>query len=311
MPQLALFEGSHVPRTAAREALARGELGEARAHLASIGGASEESADAARLDRIAAAVCGASGHSVEAVHAGFASALAAREPRGFLSAGEWFRLYALRVAAALAAEPARALRGWLGAHFAWAAGDGCAAQRAAQRVVETAVAGQAWVEAARLAFASGEPGTAAGWLHAACLASPAELVSEAPALAACGVDALDASVAVPRLPIAIEDLFDEARGMGDLPAPRARWVAVLGEIDRVLAPLDRPGAEPRDPGRSDGDGAREFLTALRAARRSRERDGVRSPDRCSDRELRARKRMQRIAPALLERYLRGLGGVLV
>jgi len=46
--QLALFEGSHVPRTAAREALWRGDLGEARAHLAPMSGATEEGADAAR-----------------------------------------------------------------------------------------------------------------------------------------------------------------------------------------------------------------------------------------------------------------------
>jgi hypothetical protein len=60
----------------------------------------------------------------------------------------------------------------------------------------------------------------------------------------------------------------------------------------------------------DRDTARAFLEALRAARCSRERDGARGPERCSDRELRARRRMQRLAPALLTRYMRGLAGAL-
>ena len=95
MPQLALFEGSHVPRTAAREALRRGELGEARAHLAPMARATEEGADAVRLDRITAALRAPSADPLAALHAGFASALAIGAPRGFLSAEEWFRSSAL------------------------------------------------------------------------------------------------------------------------------------------------------------------------------------------------------------------------
>jgi hypothetical protein len=63
-------------------------------------------------------------------------------------------------------------------------------------------------------------------------------------------------------------------------------------------------------GAPDGDAARAFLAALRAARRSRERDRVRDAEHCSDRELRARRRMQSLAPALLTRYLRGLAASL-
>jgi hypothetical protein len=61
----------------------------------------------------------------------------------------------------------------------------------------------------------------------------------------------------------------------------------------------------------DRDAAHAFLAALRAARRSRERDRARGPERCSDRELRARRRMQRLAPALLARYVAGLGASLL
>ncbi len=309
MPQLALFEGSHVPRTAAREALRRGELGEARSYLAPMAGATEEGADAARLDRIAAALRATSGDA-GAVHAGFASALAAREPRGFLAADEWFRLYAQRMAQVLASEPARRFRGWLGAHFALVAGEVDAA-RAAQRIVESAPPGPAWIEAARVAFALRQTASARAWLHAACLDSKVELAPEPPILERSGVPALDAAPALPPLPAPVEDLFAAVRALDALPGQRSRWVAVVGEIDRVLVAIDPGDADAlRDPIPGE-DPARAFLAALRAARRSRERDGARGPNHCSDRELRARRRMQRIAPVLLERYLRGLGGVLV
>ncbi len=311
MPQLALFEGSHVPRTAAREALGRGALGEACAHLAQMSGATEEGADAARLERISSALRAASADPLAALHAGFASALAIVEPRGFLAAEEWFRLYAQRIAHELAADPARRFRGWLGLHFAFAAGEPEAVRDSARRIVEVVPPGPAWVEASRLAFAAGDSTRAREWLHAACLDSAIELAPERPVLERSSVFALDAAPALPPLPATVEDLFAGVRDFDGLPGPRTRWVAVVGEIDRVLAPADPGGAEPlQDPAPSK-DPARAFLAALRAARRSRERDGARSPDRCSDRELRARRRMQRIAPALLERYLRGLGGALL
>jgi len=315
MSQLALFEGSHLPRTAAREALSRGELSEAREHLARQADAAEEAADAVRLERIASALRATSGDPVETLHTAFASAFATGEPRGFLSADEWFRLYAQRMAHALDAEPARRFRGWLGAHFAFAAAEGEAALRAAERIVEGVPPGPAWIEAARVEFALGQAASARAWLHAACLDSPIELAAEPPALERCGVPALDAAPPLLPLPAPVEDLFEAVRALDldDLSGRRTRWVAVVGEIDRVLAPVDPVDAEPDErPGpEGDGDAARAFLAALRAARRSRERDGTRGPDRCSDRELRARRRMQRLAPALLERYLRGLGGSLL
>jgi hypothetical protein len=311
VPQLALFEGSHVPRTAAREALQRGDLAEAREHLASMAGSTEESADAARLDRIAAVLRASNADPLAALHAGFVSALTLREPCGFLSQEEWLRLYAQRVAQALAAEPARWFRGWLAPHFAWVAGEPDAAGHAAQSLVDAAPPGPAWVEAARIGFALGDAGTARACLHAACLDSAIELAPGPPALESCGVPALDAAPALPPVPAAVEDLFAAVRELDDLPGPRTRWVAVLGEIDRVLAPADPMDSQPAVDPESEADPARAFLAALRAARRSRERDGARGAGRCSDRELRARRRMQRIAPALLERYLRGLGEVLV
>lgn len=311
MAQLALFEGSHVPRTAAREALRRGALDEARERLALMAAATEEGADAARLERIAAALRAPSADPLAALHAGFVSALALREPRGFLSAEEWFRVYARRISHALAAEPAPCFRGWLAPHFAWVAGEFEAAEHAAQCLVDTAPPGPAWIEAARVAFELGQAGKARAWLHAACLGSAIELVPDPPALEPCGVSALDAAPALPPLPAAVEDLFAAVRELEHLPGPRTRWVAVVGEIDRALAPAEPVDAESAPDPASEADPARAFLAALRAARRSRERDGARDPSRCSDRELRARRRMQRIAPALLERYLRGLSSVLV
>jgi len=344
MAQIALFEGAHVPRTAAREALAHGDLDAARARLARVPGAAEEAADAARLARLAAALPAEGPGSPQAVHAAFAAALAATQPRGFLSEAEWFGLYAQRVAGALAGEPRRSFRGWMGMHFALAAGDADAARGAAARAAGSAPAGPAWLEAARVAFATDEPARARAWLRDACLASPVELAARPPALEPCGVPALDAAPPLPPLPAEIEDLFDAVRQLDGLPGLRTRWIAVAGEIDRVLGPeapgeglsaarapagggdtpADRPpDADPTsgtdleatpdtDPEATpDADPARAFLTALRAARRSRERDGARDPGRCSDRELRARRRMQRLAPPLLDRYLRGLRGALL
>lgn len=311
MSQLALFEGSHVPRTAARAALARGELGEASALLARLSGATAEAADAARLERIRSALRATSEDPDRTVHAAFASALSAGEPDGFFSDGEWFRLYARHMAGALDAEPVRRFRGWLGAHFAFVAGEAEVARRAPRRIVEVAGPGPDWIEAARLAFELGEGTRAREWIHSACLDSPLELAVEPPALERCGVPALDAAPSLPPLPAAIEDLFQTARTLDDLPGPRIRWVAVVGEIDRVLAPAAPSDGEPDEGAARDVDPVRAFLTALRAARRSRERDGARAPDRCSDRELRARRRMQRLAPSLLGRYLRGLGGSLL
>ena len=315
MEQLALFEGSHLPRTAARQALSRGDLGEAHAQLERLKGAREEAADAARLERILSTLGAASEDPAPTVHDAFASALARVEPRGFLSDGEWFDLYAQRVASALDAEPGKCFRGWLGAHFAFAARDLDGARRAATRIVESQPPGPAWIEAARLAFELGEASNAAEWIHAACLESRVELAAAPPGLERCGVPVLDASPSLPPLPGPVEDLFDAGRALRDLPGPCTRWVAVLGEIDRVLAPRnpDEGGeaeetADDGDP--HEGDEARAFLAALRAARRSRERDRPRGPERCSDRELRARRRMQRLAPALLARYLQGLRAAL-
>jgi len=332
LAQLALFEGPHVPRRAAREALLRGDFDTARTRLAGLADAPEEAVDADRLERLVAALEHSSDPAADpiaAAHDAFATALAAGGPPGFLADADWACAYARRLAEALAGAPGRRFRGWLGAHFAFALAtadrggeEADALRRAAERLVETQPPGPAWIEAARLAFALGEPVRARGWIHAACLESPVDLAPEPPAHEPCGVPALDALPPLPTLPAPVEDAFDAARAVEGLPGPRWRWVAVVGEIDRVLLPAteatddDGRGASGSgDPSAAGGEGAdpekaedppRAFLAALRAARRSRERDRVRSPERCSDRELRARRRMQRIAPALLERYLRSL-----
>jgi arsenite methyltransferase len=302
MAQLGLFEGPHLPRTAAREALWRGDLEAAHAQLERLAGSSEEAADAARLARIASARRWPGSDPAAALHAAFAAGLTDAGPRGFLSDAEWLVLYAQHLAGALAPQPGRRFRGWLGAHFAFVAGKAGAARRAAARIVESEPPGPAWIEAARLAFQLGEDPMARAWIHTACLESPVELSAEAPSLEACGVAALDAAPPLPALPAPVEDLFDAARELEDLPGPWTRWIAVIGEIDRVLAPSGEIA--------SDEDPAGAFLSALRAARRSRERDRSRGPGRCSDRELRTRRRMERLAPALLARYLRSLDGSL-
>ena len=273
-------------------------------------GATAEAADAGRLERITSALRAAGEAPVETVHAAFASALAMAEPRGFLANTEWFRSYAQRLARSLAADPARRFRGWLGAHFSLVAGEADTARQAARRIVETQPPGAAWLEASRIAFHLGDAAGARSWLHAACLEGSTDISPEPPALEASGVYVLEASLSLPRLPAPVEDLFEAVRSLDDLPGRRARWVAVLGEIDRVLAPAVAGDGEPDQSRAPDDDEARSFLVALRAARRSRERDGARGPDRCSDRELRARRRMQRISPVLFARYLRGLGSPL-
>lgn len=310
MAQLALFEGSHVPRTAAREALSRGALDEARAQLVGLAHATEEAADATRLGRITSSLEARSEDPIAMVHDAFISAFANEEPRGFLSDEEWFRSYAQRMACALDAEPGRRFRGWLGVHFAFGSGERDATRRTAGRIVETLPPGSAWIEAARLAFELGEAAKAREWLHAACLESPIDLAPEPPALEPCGVPALDAGPPLPPFPAPVDHLFEVARAMEDLSAPRTQWVAVVGEIDRVLAPENSSDGKSLEVLASDGDMPRAFLRALRAARHSRERDGARGPHRCSDRELRARRRMKRLAPALFQRYLRGLAGSL-
>lgn len=303
MAQLALFEGSHLPRTAVREALSRGELHEARVQLERRLSSKEEAADAVRLERIASALRTAGESAPETVHAAFADVLVEVEPRGFLSHREWFDLYARHVASELGADPGHRLRGWLGAHFAFAAGRTDQARCDAGRIIESLPPGPGWIEAARIAFALGEDATAREWIHGACLDSPIELGPDPPALEPCGVPALDAAPRLPPLPLPVVDLFDATRDLEDLPGLWTRWVAVVGEIDRVLAPRSQQDTP-------DADAPRAFLAALRAARRSRERDRARKPEHCSDRELRARRRMSRLAPALLTRYLQGLGGVL-
>lgn len=303
MTQLALFEGPHVPRTAAREAVSRGDFAAAQEQLAGLADAKPEAADAIRLGRLDSALQRTGRDPAATVHAAFEAALSSTGRPGFLSSAEWFRSYARQMATALTAEPNRRYRGWLGAHFAFAAGELDEARRIACRITETQPPGPAWVEAARIEFELGDPANARSWIQAACLGSAMDLDLTAPTIENCGVSVLDEPPTLPSLPAAVEDLFDVVRESDDLPAASTRWVAVVGEIDRVLAPLNA-GEATTHPG-PDGDPVLAFLAALRAARRSRERDHPRGPEHCSDRELRARRQMQRLAPSLLDRYVHG------
>ena len=259
MAQLALFEGSHLPRTAAREALSQGDLDEAHAQLERLAGATEEAVDAARLERIISTLGAAREDPVGTVHDAFASALAKVEPRGFLTDREWFALYARHVASALDAEPGSCFRGWLGAHFAFAAGDMDGARRAATRIVESQPPGPAWIEAARLAFELGEASSAGEWIHAACLESRIELAAAPPALERCGVPALDASPSLPAAPRA-------GRGPLRRSACSARPPRPIDALGRGPG-RDRPRSGSAEPGR--GRASRRDRSRRRRARRRR------------------------------------------
>lgn len=330
MAQLALFQGAHLPRVAAREALVRGDLAEAHRQLGRVSGGTDEAVETARLGRIIEGLGDPADRSVGTVHEAFAQALSEVPRGGFLTDGEWFAVYARHLATALMAHedaPDRRFRGWLGAHFSYAVGEGEWTRRALRRILEGVGPGPSWIAAARIGFALGEA-EAGQWIRSACLDCPVECVETPPELEPCGVPTLDAARPIPALPAPIEDLFETARALEDLPGPWTRWVAVVGEIDGVLrspasapapdtdtdAEADRPASEASqasptaDPSEPSGgeDVVRDFLAALRAAQRSRARDRSRDAGRCSDRELRARRRMQRIAPELLARYVSGL-----
>jgi hypothetical protein len=310
--QLDLFTGGHIPLTAARQAIARGDLLGAAGQL-SRSPRTEEAEDGRRLEGVARAL-----HDPivaadpAAVHARFEAALAPAHDtkREGLGAREWQSLYAAALARALGST-SRTFRGWLGLHFAWVGGDARAAVDPASALVSTMPPGPAWLEAARIAFVSKQRDAGREWLAQACLASDAELAPTPPELAPCGVAVLDRLPALPELPARVLELFVAVRGL-DLAPPLTRWVAVLGEMEGELGPrLGSEGGPLDDPDeRGDTehvDGPTEFVAALRAARRSRARDRSRGSDQCSDRELRARRRMQRIAPTLLPRYLATLG----
>ena len=68
MSQLSLFEGPHIPCTAAREALRRGELGEARAQLGLLGDDGPEAVDAVRIERVLSGLSAGHENSVASVH---------------------------------------------------------------------------------------------------------------------------------------------------------------------------------------------------------------------------------------------------
>jgi hypothetical protein len=194
--------------------------------------------------------------------------------------------------------------------------------------------GPVWLVSARIACAAGRRAEGKEWLRRACLEAPIELRPEAAPLQRCGLPPLEAAPDPPGLPKPIQALWGAAESL-ELEPPIAPWAAVIGEIDGLLAPApanldpaadaESSGGWPSAAARSTAGAASDtdapeppaksapdaFLAALRAARHARLRDGARRPDLCSDRELRARRRMQRIAPRLLTRYLHRLAGSLV
>jgi hypothetical protein len=267
----------------------------------------------ATAERLAAIEARLAGASPERVHEAFESALeGATEPRTAIPRRVWLRLYAHHVAAALAPEPARRFRGWCGLHYALAAGE----RPDAERLLTGCEEPWAWLEAARAAWAADEAERAARWLVVACLRAEDGIPPDPPRIEPSRVAALNPPAdTVPRLPDAVADLWTEAERL-ELPGPASPWVPALLVIDGLLPPsllgwaadLAGSGFDPDGPTPADEGPARQFLRALLQARAARSAAQPAGPGGYGEAELAARRRMKRLAPALLARYLDRLGG---
>jgi hypothetical protein len=307
--QLELFHGAHVPLLAALAALARGDLPAAREAL----GSTEDPVGRADAQRLAAIEAGAAPSSVEQAHARFESALAAMtDAQSAISRPAWLRLYAHHVAAMLASDPCRRFRGWCGLHYALATGG----RPDASSLVSSCPAPWAWLEAARAAWAGGDRERAERWLALACLRADEGITPDPPRIAPSPVAALNPPPdALPRLPVAVEDVWAEAEDL-DLPGPPSMWVPALMIIDGILsesllgwrADLGGSGFDPVIAPR-DEPAARVFLRALLRAREVRSADRSAGRAGLGDAELAARQQMRQAAPVLLNRYLARLGSV--
>jgi hypothetical protein len=316
--QLELFHGAHLPLQRARAALEQGDL--RGAHEALLEASAEQGVGEAskRLEMLAPLLIrhGSAEPSPDEVHAAFASAFegSSRLTSDLLSAAEWFRLYAAHIAETLAGAPALWFRGWCRLHFELAAGRPRPALTTAGRLV-SARAGRAWLEAARAAHAAGEISQGRRWILAACLASSEALDASPPQLTPVGRRELDApDFALPRLPIALEDLWTDAVELA-LADPISAWVPSLGLIDgaftladlRSIDVAEACGFALGDPAPSSGEPQpRAFLRALVSAREARAHEAP-SGGGCGALELRARAAMKRAAPALFGRYMERLG----
>jgi len=348
--QLELFHGDHLPLLRAHAALDAGDFRRAHEALASVGVESEAARTMERLAVLEVLVP----HSDESsflpphkVHALFEEAFSRGVPAGHDARGptvgplDWFRLYAVHLAAALAPTPERRFRGWCALHFELAAQRPLAALALAERLISTLLSGRtggdqappaglapsaesacpeswAWLEAARAAHAAGDPERSRRWTLVACLASAVPLQPAQPRLEPTGRSELNAPEwLLPRLSNTLEDLWTEAFVLG-LAEPTSAWVPCLGVLDGVFALADLRSPEVAQGARFDLEHpataeshSRSFLRALVVARELRGRKpraaGEHLVDRCDALELRARKAMKSAAPILFERYMQTLG----
>jgi hypothetical protein len=317
--QLELFEGEHLPLFRARAAMAEGDLRGAHQALESARdglGAAWVAEQLERLEGLLLRCEDSLPRAPEAVHAAFEETFrAGAEPRRDpIGASGWFHLYAARLAEALGTTPARRFRGWCSMHFALAAGRTAEALAGAERIVSESAGAWAWLEASRVAHASGRATDGNRWAVVACLTSREALDPAPPPLLPTGRSELDAPEGVlPDLPRALGDLWTEALLL-DLPEPACAWVPALGALDGVFATptlrspdlVQATSFDLAGPVPPDEPAPRAFLRALVAAREARALE-TRQAGGCGELELRARAAMKRAAPALFRRYLAALG----
>ena len=316
--QLDLFTGDHLPMLRCHAALEGGDLPGARAALARAADCAGNGSVVERMAALEEKLPPLRGEAIapaEAVNEAFENALAgaAMQSGDPIQPSDWFRLYAAHMAAALGSAPERRLRGWCALHYEVAASRPQLALRAALQLTSRCAEAWAWLEGARAAHAAGEEHLARRWVLVACLVAREELSLDPPPLAPASVALLDGPGSIlPALPAQLEELWSEA-GCLELPGPASAWVPCIGVLDgefamdllRSAEVREAAGFDPSASARPGEPASWVFLRALVAARGARSRTPALG--RCSEAELRARAAMRQVAPALLSRYLGGLG----
>jgi hypothetical protein len=300
-------------------ALHEADLASARAALADVEPAGPLALDRDRLTALHARLPSLEDSRAAdpvALHAAFEAVLTGCEfPEGGVSPEDWFQLYGRYIATAMERVPDREFRGWFAVHFWLGLGSPPDALRAARHLVIALPAGRAWVEAARAAHAAGEGEPGTRWLLVSCVASPSGLDPRPPRLVDAETTALNRPpLRLPELPERIRALWEEVEGL-ELPGPASAWVPALGIINGAFSPsLLGWKADLRAAGfDSDGDPSpaepppHAFLRALIAALRARSVAAGHGGAAYPAGELDARRVMRRLAPELLERYLKRLG----
>ncbi len=317
--QLSLFDEPHRSRERCARALHQGDLGSARAALEDIAPPNPLALERDRLTALherLPRLDEASAVDPAELHAAFETVLARCDPQaGGVSADDWFQLYGRYIAAALERFAEREFRGWYAVDFWLGLGRAPEALRAAYRLVTAVPAGQAWVEAARAAYTAGEGDPGTRWLLVSCVATSSGLDPRPPRLEEAAAPVLNRPpLGLPEFPRRILALWEEVDAL-ELPGSASAWVPALGIIDGVFSPsilgwtadLAGAGFDPEGDSPPGEPPARAFLRALLAARQARASAAAAGVIGYPADEIDARRHMRRLAPGLLERYLRRLG----